>query len=63
MSGSQYGALVLGVLVWAAVAVLAVVIQVGVEDQVLGFFLVLAAVIAAWAAGEFIVRADDRGRQ
>lgn len=60
MSGTDYGKLALGVAVWAAVALFAVFVQATVEDQLIGFFPVLAAVIVAWAVGEYVVHPEER---
>ena len=49
-------ALLLGIIAWAAVAALAVVIAFNIDDknQVLMFLPILAAVVVAWAIGEAV---------
>lgn len=53
---SKLTALVLGVVAWAAVAGLAVLIafNMGEKNQVLMFLPILAGVIAAWGIGEAV---------
>ena len=59
MSNSETGKVILGVAVWAAVAVFAVIIVANVKNELLGLFTVLAAVLAAWAVGERVVRSGE----
>ena len=59
MSSGEIGKVILGVAVWAAVAVFAVIIVANVDDALLGFFPVLAAVLAAWAIGERVVHSEE----
>lgn len=61
MDGNRLTELVLGVAVWLAVAIFAV-IAVANWDPLWGFFPVLAAVLAAWAIGEFVTGREDAGR-
>lgn len=57
MESSEIGRTILGVMAWAGVAVFSV-IAVANWDPLWGFFPVLAAVVLAWAAGEYITRFD-----
>ncbi len=57
MESSEIGRTILGVLSWVGVAVFSV-IAVANWDPLWGFFPVLAAVVAAWAAGEYMARSD-----
>lgn len=57
MESSEIGRTILGVMAWAGVAVFSV-IAVANWDPLWGFFPVLAAVVLAWAAGEYIARFD-----
>ena len=57
MESTEIGRTILGVLVWAGVAVFSV-IAVANWDPLWGFFPVLAAVVAAWAVGEYMTRSD-----
>ncbi len=63
MSRTDFSSLIVGAVAWVIVAVLAVVMQARVDDEVVGFVVVLAAVVIAWAAGEWATRAAERGRQ
>ncbi len=58
-------ALALGVLAWAGVATLAVLItfNIGDKNQVLMFLPILAAVVLAWAVGEAVTERvfDEEG--
>ena len=51
-------ALLLGIAAWAGVAVVAVLItfNIGDKNQILMFLPILAAVVAAWAIGEFVTQ-------
>jgi hypothetical protein len=60
MSETDLGKLILGLASWTAVAVFAVIIEASVDNKLWGFFPVLAAVIAAWAIGEWIVHPEER---
>lgn len=55
MNSNDLGKAILGMAVWAAVAVFAV-IAVANWDPLWGFFPVLAAVLIAWGIGERVVR-------
>ena len=46
----------IGVLVWAGVALLAVAMAAW-DEPVIGFFPILIAVFAAWAIGEYLTNA------
>lgn len=61
MADVGIGKIILGVAVWAAVGVFAVIIAANVDDQLVGFVPVLAAVVVAWTVGERVVRSQDRG--
>jgi uncharacterized membrane protein len=58
-------ALALGVLAWAGVAALAILItfNIGDKNQVLMFLPILAAVVLAWAVGEAVTERvfDEEG--
>jgi hypothetical protein len=62
VNSSELGKAILGIAAWAAVAVFAL-IAVENWDPLWGFFPVLAAVLAAWAVGEYVMRgeAGDQG--
>ncbi len=63
MSESEIGKLILGLATWAAVAVFAVIMAASFENKLWSFFPVLAAVIVAWAIGEWVVHPDESGRR
>jgi len=52
----RIAALVVGIVAWAAVALVAVLVvfNIGDKNQVLMFLPILAAVAVAWAVGEFV---------
>lgn len=58
METEELGKALLGVATWLGVAVFAV-IAVANWDPLWGFFPVLAAVVGAWAVGEYLVVASD----
>ena len=60
MADVEIGKVILGIAVWAGVAVFAVILAANVEDKLVGFFPVLAAVLAAWAVGERVVHPAER---
>ena len=60
MSEVQVGKVILGIAVWAAVAVFAVAVVATVSNTLVGFIAVLAAVLAAWAVGELVVHPEER---
>lgn len=62
MDTAVLGKAFLGVAVWLAVAVFAVIAAAS-WDPLWGFFPVLAAVFAAWAIGEWVVRREMRGQR
>jgi hypothetical protein len=51
----KLGLVLLGVIAWAGVAVVAVLMAAW-EQPVWGFFPILAAVLAAWVVGEIVSR-------
>jgi len=53
------GKIVLGIAVWAGVAVFAIAVVATVENVILGQVAVLCAVLAAWAIGERVVQPDE----
>lgn len=53
------GKVALGIAVWAAVAVFAIVVAATVQNASLGQVMVLCAVLAAWAVGERVVHPDE----
>lgn len=59
MSEIDIGRFILGVAVWIAVAVFAVVAVANIEGQLLGLGAVLVAVLAAWAIGERVVHPEE----
>lgn len=59
METAELGKALLGVAAWIGVAVFAV-IAVANWDPLWGFFPVLAAVVAAWAVGEYLAVPSDR---
>jgi len=64
MDGSELSAMVLGIAAWIGVAVFSV-IAVANWDPLWGFFPVLAAVVGAWAIGEYVTagsRLDGGGQ-
>ena len=59
MGAEELGKTLLGVAAWVGVAVFAV-IAVANWDPLWGFFPVLAAVVSAWAVGEYLMIPSDR---
>ena len=59
MSNSEMGKVILGIAVWVAVAVFAVIIVANVKNETAGFFTVLVAVLAAWAVGDRVVHSEE----
>ena len=49
----KLGLVLLGICAWAGVALLAIVMAEW-DKPVLGYFPILAAVLAAWAVGEYV---------
>ncbi len=56
----KYALLALGVLAWAGVAGVAVLMA-DVDEPVLGFFPIAGAVIAAWVIGEYVTEVIWKG--
>ena len=54
----KVAALLLGITAWAVVAVIAVLItfNIGDKNQILMFLPILAAVVGAWAIGEYVTQ-------
>lgn len=60
MNGTDLAKVFLGIAAWLGVAVFAVIATAN-WDPLWGFFPVLAAVIGAWAVGEFVVHPPEQG--
>ena len=58
----KLGLFLLGVIAWVAVAVIAVLMA-EIDEPVLGYFPILAAVLIAWGAGEYVSRRIAEGRR